>query len=218
VARQDEEDVDTDEPSVEARQAHVEGHHHDDGDRPEPVDVGSIAHRARTLDGPPRPGTPWRSSVSRPRRADVRSSTFRPIASVDQGFRADIEGLRGVAVLAVVLFHSGYDRFAGSYVSVDVFFVISGYLITQNLTREAERSGRIALRKFWSHRVKRLAPALAVARLVGLMLKSPPARHQLARSVAGSCQRSSGSARWRTVELPSRGQQNCPVVASSSAR
>ncbi len=51
-------------------------------------------------------------------------------------FRAGIEGLRGIAVLLVVLFHVGYERFAGGYIGVDVFFVISGFLITGQIVGE----------------------------------------------------------------------------------
>ncbi|MDT7550972.1 MAG: hypothetical protein QOE84_3366 [Actinomycetota bacterium] len=74
------------------------------------------------------------------------------------GFRPDIEGLRGVAVLLVVLGHlTGWPR--GGYIGVDVFFVVSGFLITGLLVSERERSGRISLRHFYVRRVRRLLPA-----------------------------------------------------------
>ncbi|MGQ7791829.1 acyltransferase family protein [Faunimonas sp. B44] len=72
--------------------------------------------------------------------------------------RADIQGLRAVAVLAVILYHFGVPFVPGGFVGVDVFFVISGYLICSSLVREAERTGRIDLLAFWGRRAKRLLP------------------------------------------------------------
>jgi peptidoglycan/LPS O-acetylase OafA/YrhL len=73
-------------------------------------------------------------------------------------FRPDVEGLRAVAVLLVVVSHV-FGVPAGGYVGVDVFFVISGFLITGLLLREQARSGRISLRDFYARRVRRLLPA-----------------------------------------------------------
>jgi peptidoglycan/LPS O-acetylase OafA/YrhL len=79
-------------------------------------------------------------------------------------FRPDIEGLRGVAVLMVVLFHSSLVvGIPGGFIGVDIFFVISGFLITGLLLRERERSGRISLTAFYARRVRRLLPAAVVA-------------------------------------------------------
>lgn len=77
-------------------------------------------------------------------------------------FRPDIEGLRGVAVVAVILYHCGISLFGGGYVGVDVFFVISGFLITGMLLREIEKSGRLSFARFYGGRAKRLLPALAI--------------------------------------------------------
>jgi peptidoglycan/LPS O-acetylase OafA/YrhL len=78
-------------------------------------------------------------------------------------FRADVEGLRAVAVAVVVLAHARLGFAAGGYVGVDVFFVISGFLITRLLLGELDRSGRVSLARFYARRVKRLMPqALAV--------------------------------------------------------
>jgi peptidoglycan/LPS O-acetylase OafA/YrhL len=78
------------------------------------------------------------------------------------GFRPDVEGLRGVAILLVVLYHAHLSFMHGGFVGVDVFFVISGYLITGLLVREVERSGSISFKGFYARRVRRLLPALAV--------------------------------------------------------
>ncbi|MEN0129208.1 MAG: acyltransferase family protein [Brevundimonas sp.] len=73
--------------------------------------------------------------------------------------RADIQALRALAVLAVVLFHLWPNRLTGGYVGVDVFFVISGFLIGTHLLRELEAKGTISLGAFWARRAKRLLPA-----------------------------------------------------------
>jgi len=78
------------------------------------------------------------------------------------GFRADIEGLRGVAIVLVVLYHGGIDRFSGGYVGVDVFFVLSGFLITGILVREIRNDGHIGFWGFYARRFRRLLPALLV--------------------------------------------------------
>lgn len=80
----------------------------------------------------------------------------------ESGFRADIEGLRAVAILLVVAYHAGIGFLPGGFVGVDVFFVISGYLITGLLVRELRTTGRISIPKFYSRRVRRLLPAIVV--------------------------------------------------------
>ena len=74
-------------------------------------------------------------------------------------YRPEIDGLRAVAVLPVILFHAGFELFSGGYVGVDVFFVISGYLITTILIDDLER-GRFSLRRFYERRARRILPAL----------------------------------------------------------
>ena len=69
-----------------------------------------------------------------------------------------IDGLRAFAVGAVLLFHS--DHLSGGFLGVDAFFVVSGFLITRQMLQEVDRTGRIALREFWSRRARRLLPAL----------------------------------------------------------
>jgi peptidoglycan/LPS O-acetylase OafA/YrhL len=73
--------------------------------------------------------------------------------------RKEIQGLRAVAVLLVVLFHLWPRLLPGGYVGVDVFFVISGFLITSLLLREAGRTGTVHLARFWARRLRRLLPA-----------------------------------------------------------
>lgn len=75
-------------------------------------------------------------------------------------YRPDIDGLRAIAVLAVILYHAEIPGFSGGYVGVDVFFVISGYLITQLLAASAHESLRARLKDFYLRRARRILPAL----------------------------------------------------------
>src|SRR5262249_34771430 len=75
------------------------------------------------------------------------------------GFRADLQGMRAVAVTLVVLNHVGLRGFGGGYVGVDVFFVLSGFLITGLLLSEARKTGSISLKKFYMRRARRILPA-----------------------------------------------------------
>ena len=98
-------------------------------------------------------------------------------ANTHEGYRPDVEGLRGLAVLVVVLFHAGLAGMIGGFVGVDVFFVISGFLITGLLLREHERTGRIGLLQFYARRARRLLPAalvvLTATLVVSLNLVAP---------------------------------------------
>jgi peptidoglycan/LPS O-acetylase OafA/YrhL len=86
------------------------------------------------------------------------------------GFRPDIEGLRGIAVLAVVAFHCRIPGFSGGFAGVDIFFVLSGYLITGLLIAEFEKNTRIRLLQFYSRRIRRLLPASALTLIVTMLL------------------------------------------------
>jgi len=96
-------------------------------------------------------------------------------AGEKEGFRPDIEGLRGIAVTLVVLFHAGLlsqasHQLTGGFIGVDLFFVVSGFLITGLLIRERERTGKISFSKFYARRVRRILPAAAVVLLITIPL------------------------------------------------
>ncbi len=95
------------------------------------------------------------------------------------GFRPDIQGLRALAVGIVMVDHAGFTTASGGFVGVDVFFVISGFLITSLLLREAERDQRISLTRFYARRARRIIPAAAlvlVATVVASLLWLPLVR------------------------------------------
>ena len=111
--------------------------------------------------------------ASGPRRVERRTSR--------KGFRPDIEGLRAVAVIAVVLYHAGIPGFGGGFIGVDVFFVISGFLITGLLWREVATTNTVALGRFYGARARRLLPAaatvgIATALVVAVVLPPLQAR------------------------------------------
>ena len=90
------------------------------------------------------------------------------VAPAPRRFRPDIQGLRAIAVLLVILYHADVPGISGGYVGVDVFFVISGFLITGQLLREVDKTGRISLLKFYSGRIRRLLPPAVL--VVGVTL------------------------------------------------
>ena len=102
--------------------------------------------------------------------------------------RSDIDGMRAFAIAVVVAFHASFPGFDGGFIGVDVFFVISGYLITGVLLRELDEHGRIRLGRFWARRIRRLLPASTLVVLVTLaatvVLLSPIAWQSSAESGA----------------------------------
>lgn len=96
---------------------------------------------------------------------------------VHSGFRADIQGLRAVAVGAVLLYHAGLPFLPGGYVGVDVFFVISGFLITTHLLQQLDRHGRLRFGEFYARRARRILPAsfvVLILSVVAALIWYPP--------------------------------------------
>lgn len=84
-------------------------------------------------------------------------------------YRAEIDGLRALAVIPVILYHAGFDIFSGGYIGVDIFFVISGYLITTILIEDIEND-RFSILGFYARRARRILPALFVMMMVCIPL------------------------------------------------
>ncbi|HEY1255042.1 MAG TPA: acyltransferase, partial [Terracidiphilus sp.] len=102
-----------------------------------------------------------------------------------RGYRPDIDGLRAVAILSVVLYHAGVPVTSGGFTGVDIFFVISGFLIGGHINSELH-SGSFSFLRFYQRRAKRILPAfyavLAFTILAGLFLLSPHEFHFFAAS------------------------------------
>ena len=109
----------------------------------------------------------------------ILSPPLRPVPSPKRPFRSDVEGLRAVAVVAVMCYHAAIPHLSGGFVGVDVFFVISGYLITGQLLRELLRTKRIHFSSFYAARARRILPAAGVVLLFvagSSLLLLPPLR------------------------------------------
>jgi peptidoglycan/LPS O-acetylase OafA/YrhL len=107
----------------------------------------------------------------------------KPVANAPHiAYRPGLDGLRAIAVAAVFLYHSRIDWLPGGFLGVDLFFVLSGYLITSLLLVEWEARNRIDLRRFWLRRARRLLPALVVVVLGSLALAAIFARQDLAHT------------------------------------
>ena len=102
-------------------------------------------------------------------------------------YRAEIDGLRALAVVPVILFHAGFELFSGGYVGVDVFFVISGYLITTILMEDLENN-QFSILKFYERRARRILPALLFVTLIStpfaILILSPNDLRDFFQSIA----------------------------------
>ncbi len=102
------------------------------------------------------------------------------------GYRPTLDGLRAVAVIAVILYHAKFNWIRGGFIGVEVFFVVSGFLITSLLIEEREKNGSISLKHFWIRRARRLLPALLTMLLavsVWTLLFAKPMGSQLRHDI-----------------------------------
>jgi len=117
-------------------------------------------------------------------------------------YRADIDGLRAVAVIPVILYHAGFSLFSGGFVGVDVFFVISGFLITSLIAAEIEARD-FSIIRFYERRVRRILPALfvvmAVSMIAGWIILLPEDYMKMAASVTAASAFVSNVFFWRQV-------------------
>jgi peptidoglycan/LPS O-acetylase OafA/YrhL len=131
-------------------------------------------------------------------------------------YRPDIEGMRALAIVAVLLCHAGVGFAAGGYVGVDVFFVISGFLITRLLLAEIDTAGTVSLPRFYARRIRRLLPLsavlLAVVAALSLLMFSPVRANEVARDII-SC--ATYTANWHfaaeSVDYFAQGNETSPV-------
>ncbi|MGP9747305.1 acyltransferase family protein [Brachybacterium sp. AOP29-B2-41] len=108
--------------------------------------------------------------MTAPAASTPHAASAPPAAPIQKpGFRPDIQGLRAIAVMLVLLYHSGVSALSGGFVGVDVFFVISGFLITTHLLESLAREGRIRFGAFYAKRARRILPAALLVVLLTVL-------------------------------------------------
>jgi len=130
-------------------------------------------------------------------------------------YRPDIDGLRALAVISVILFHNGIPGFDGGYVGVDVFFVISGYLITQLLEESRDESAPRRLATFYVRRMRRILPALLatclVTAIVAVALFTPDQLVNVGKFLAATPVMLSNVATWTRGDYFAPGVRQLPL-------
>ncbi|WP_082478826.1 MULTISPECIES: acyltransferase family protein [unclassified Methylobacterium] len=125
-----------------------------------------------------------------------------PSAPLHMAYRPDIDGLRAVAVLVVLFFHAGVPGLSGGFVGVDVFFVISGYVITRGILADVA-AGRFSLVRFYERRIRRILPMLVATILatyaLALLYLPPGAMDDYARSVVAAAAFAANVFFWKTT-------------------
>jgi peptidoglycan/LPS O-acetylase OafA/YrhL len=134
-------------------------------------------------------------------------------------YRPDIDGLRAIAVTSVVLFHAGLGWIGGGYVGVDVFFVISGYLIAGHIYQEVG-AGRFSFVNFYARRSKRILPALivvlAASLLIGLLVLSPRELSRFGLSAVASISGISNIYFWASTDYFAPAADHLPLLMTWS--
>lgn len=136
-------------------------------------------------------------------------------AGGSHSYRPDIDGLRAVAVLSVVFFHLSKSYLPGGFLGVDMFFVISGYLISSILTKDAQVSG-VSITRFYERRIRRIAPALLVLLLVTSVVSAivllPLDLEGLGKSLAATLLFASNVYFWRDTNYFSQAAEEKPLL------
>lgn len=130
-------------------------------------------------------------------------------------YRSDVDGMRALAILPVLLFHAGFSVFSGGYVGVDIFFVISGFVITSKLLNDID-DGRFSIGSFYVRRIRRLLPAMAVTLgvtfLAGLFILVPPALTDLSWSLLATIAFSANMYFWKNSGYFEVAAQSRPLL------
>jgi peptidoglycan/LPS O-acetylase OafA/YrhL len=178
-------------------------------------------------------------SEARAGRQDIHASTNAPVLApvkrlpvnppvkpvtplqprTNRGYRADIDGLRALAILSVVAFHSGVPHVGGGFVGVDVFFVISGYLISSHIIRDLDR-GTFSLKSFYERRAKRILPAFFVVvgfcYIAGSLLLAPKELQRFAAQAMGALTSTSNIYFWRRANYFAPSAETQPLLMTWS--
>ncbi|MFK8030014.1 MAG: acyltransferase family protein [Gammaproteobacteria bacterium] len=130
-------------------------------------------------------------------------------------YRAEIDGLRALAVVPVIFYHAGFDTFSGGYVGVDVFFVISGYLITTLLIEDL-KAQRFGLARFYERRARRILPALTLvlvaSLLAGWRLMSPIELASFGNGLLGAATFTSNIVFWKSQGYFTESSELNPII------
>ena len=128
---------------------------------------------------------------------------MHPTAHRASEYRPDIDGLRAIAVLSVMLFHARDTALPGGFVGVDIFFVISGYLISKHIATEAD-AGRFSLAEFYRRRIRRIAPMMltvvAATLAVALVVMTPEDATTVAKAAVWSVASLANLHFWRDLD------------------
>jgi peptidoglycan/LPS O-acetylase OafA/YrhL len=146
-------------------------------------------------------------------------STSERTHTSERTYRADLDGLRALAILSVVLYHAGMPGLSGGFTGVDIFFVLSGYLIGGQIFVEL-REGSFSYREFYRRRAKRILPAffavLAFTLAAAMVLLSPAEAADLARSAAAATLSASNVLFWATTNYFSAKSSMNPMLMTWS--
>jgi peptidoglycan/LPS O-acetylase OafA/YrhL len=145
----------------------------------------------------------------------IETADFGADAPVAHGWRREVDGLRAVAVLPVILFHAGFTAFAGGWLGVDVFFVISGYLITGILLRDLA-AGSFSIARFYERRARRILPALIAVLLAcipfALAWLSPLELRDFARGFIATVLSVSNVLYWQELDYFGPAAEHLPLL------
>jgi peptidoglycan/LPS O-acetylase OafA/YrhL len=148
-------------------------------------------------------------------RAALPSFSLADRATPRTAYRSEIDGLRALAVVPVVLYHAGFAIFGGGFVGVDVFFVISGYLITSNIYTDLA-GRRFSIMDFYERRIRRILPALYLVMIACLLFASiwlfPREFADVGRSVVAVCQFTSNMFFNKKIDYFNSNTETWPLI------